>query len=149
MYHLWQHLQPINWLCFCAQCVVTSIFWQSFLFEKCSSVLEGEDYLQLWKFCWNFLTLLQELQGKVSRLWYQPRLWYLHFGRRDVQLLFSANLSSSQNCICNSILIISPHISWNNFKVTSNTSRKAQTLWCIWLDKSGAWWGVNVANGQE
>ena len=63
MYHLCQLLQPISWICFCAQCVVTSIFWQSFLFEKCSSVLEGEDYLQLWKFCWNFLTLLQELQG--------------------------------------------------------------------------------------
>ena len=62
-------------LCFlCATCVnfynllveyvlVHGVFWQSFLFEKCSSVLEGEDYLQLWKFCWNFLTLLQELQG--------------------------------------------------------------------------------------
>ena len=62
IYHLCQLLQPISWICFGARCFVTSIFWQSFLFEKCSSVLEGEDYLQFWKFCWNFLTLLQELQ---------------------------------------------------------------------------------------
>ena len=90
---LWTYFTGKFTKLFTAQLLVLCFGHESLFSEdedaKSSSVLVGEGLPAVVKLLLKLLTRLQELQGKVSHLWY---LLVLCFGKEKLQLLFPANL---------------------------------------------------------